>query len=238
MRHLMLETGRPVDLDRSPLDHPTGHRASSTPDATRAVLVAGTGPVYGHGLTGVLQSRSLRATFLRHVTDLEQVLDGDARLVVVLERHGRLAADLIASAGFSKTALAVLLAGAETQRYASALALRAVTAVPADADVDVVVEVLVAAASARTSVPVQVARSLYGTPSTVDSSSLPAAHVEWLVHLRDGGTVAGLARQQAYSEREMYRQLGRLYRQLGATTRTGALLQAQRSGLLDAGTAS
>jgi DNA-binding NarL/FixJ family response regulator len=54
----------------------------------------------------------------------------------------------------------------------------------------------------------------------------------WLRRLAAGGTVAGLARDCAYSEREMYRRLSDLYTRLGGRTRTEALLLAERHGLL------
>jgi len=48
--------------------------------------------------------------------------------------------------------------------------------------------------------------------------------------------VTSLARSSGYSEREMYRLLSALYARLGVTTRTEALLRADRWGLLRQGT--
>ncbi|HEX8630188.1 MAG TPA: hypothetical protein VF755_18680, partial [Catenuloplanes sp.] len=56
--------------------------------------------------------------------------------------------------------------------------------------------------------------------------------VSWLRALVDGVTVASLARAVGYSQREMYRVLASLYARLGADNRTGALLHADRWGLL------
>ena len=47
-----------------------------------------------------------------------------------------------------------------------------------------------------------------------------------------------LARTAGYSQREMYRVLAALYSRLGASTRTEALLRADRWGLLNTPTAS
>ncbi len=54
----------------------------------------------------------------------------------------------------------------------------------------------------------------------------------WLRGLASGQTVAALAHRSAYSERELYRRLGRLYRKLGATGRVEAMLKASSWGLL------
>jgi DNA-binding CsgD family transcriptional regulator len=51
--------------------------------------------------------------------------------------------------------------------------------------------------------------------------------------LGQGGTVAALAQSAAYSEREIHRLLAGIYRRLGASNRTDALLRAERWGLLD-----
>lgn len=55
---------------------------------------------------------------------------------------------------------------------------------------------------------------------------------EWLKALAAGATVAELARNQGFSEREMYRRLRRAYAQLGATDRSGALVKAAQEGLI------
>jgi DNA-binding NarL/FixJ family response regulator len=59
-----------------------------------------------------------------------------------------------------------------------------------------------------------------------------------LQELADGAKVASLARTAGYSQREMYRVLAELYERLGASTRTEALLRADRWGLLNTPTAS
>lgn len=59
-----------------------------------------------------------------------------------------------------------------------------------------------------------------------------------LQELADGAKVASLARTAGYSQREMYRVLAALYSRLGASTRTEALLRADRWGLLNTPTAS
>jgi len=62
-------------------------------------------------------------------------------------------------------------------------------------------------------------------PSGVDTDQ-----IGWLSQLANGVTVAELGRKVGYSEREMYRRLGRLYHRLGVPDRTSALMKAVRLG--------
>lgn len=55
---------------------------------------------------------------------------------------------------------------------------------------------------------------------------------QWIQMLAEGVTVGVLASNVGYSEREMYRNLKRLYRQLGASNRTRAIINAVRYGLV------
>lgn len=57
--------------------------------------------------------------------------------------------------------------------------------------------------------------------------------VRWVRALASGATVAHLANEEGYSEREMYRLLKKLYDRLGVATRTEALIRANTYGWLD-----
>lgn len=54
----------------------------------------------------------------------------------------------------------------------------------------------------------------------------------WLRALADGETVAHVARRANIGERSLHRHLRRVYSHLGVTSRTEALLEARRRGLL------
>lgn len=56
--------------------------------------------------------------------------------------------------------------------------------------------------------------------------------IQWLRLLAGGATVATLARRVGYSEREMFRNLNELYARIRVRNRMGALLWAERHGLL------
>src|SRR5215212_3077932 len=104
-----------------------------------------------------------------------------------------------------------LLRAVDTRGYARALA-RCTAAVPMEAELDELVATVWAASLGRTLLPAAVARELAA--------------------LAGSATVTSLAKSAGYSEREMYRLLSALYSRLGVTTRTEALLRADRWGLL------
>ncbi len=93
------------------------------------------------------------------------------------------------------------------------------------------VTVIRCAASGQTLMPSAVARALC-RPLSGPPPALDGRERGWLRTLADGGTVSVLARGVGYSEREMYRLLSGVYVRLGATSRTEALLLAERWGLL------
>lgn len=62
--------------------------------------------------------------------------------------------------------------------------------------------------------------------------ALEPQQIVWLQRLADGGTVAELAEEMAYSERAMYRLLDQLYGVLGTRQRSRALVLAARLGLV------
>lgn len=63
--------------------------------------------------------------------------------------------------------------------------------------------------------------------------ALTAEEIGYLQHLAQGMTVCDLARTVGRSERDMYRALSRLWKQMRAIDRTDGLLKAARNGWLD-----
>ena len=106
-------------------------------------------------------------------------------------------------------------------------------AVPLHAELDDVLAAIRAAQNGFTLLPVDVARILSARGETSgEPPQLSERELAWLRALADNVTVLSLARASGYSEREMYRLLSALYERLGTSTRTSALLQADRLGLL------
>ena len=69
-------------------------------------------------------------------------------------------------------------------------------------------------------------------PAARQRPVLDPQQIVWLQRLADGGTVTELARETAYSEREMYRLLEQIYCRLGTRQRSRALVLAARLGLV------
>ena len=101
-----------------------------------------------------------------------------------------------------------------------------------DAAASDVVLALEGALADRTVIPADLARAMArsGPPSV--GSPIPDDDLEALRALASGETVKALGARLGYSEREMYRRLRRIYRRLGASDRTDALLKLARLGLL------
>lgn len=96
-------------------------------------------------------------------------------------------------------------------------------------------EVFSAAIGDRVSIPLSVARAMAQRipPPQEIGATVDESEAGWLRALANGETVAGLASQIGYSERETYRILGELYQRLGVTNRTEAIIWATRHGVLD-----
>ena len=108
--------------------------------------------------------------------------------------------------------------------------------VPRDAPVARIVETLQAAFEGDALIPLDVARELAAdTGGHQPVPPMPEREVAWLAALAVNTPISSLAEDAGYSEREMYRQLRRLYQRLGAGNRTEALLTAARLGLVPPG---
>ena len=128
-----------------------------------------------------------------------------------------------------------LLRESHVRAYDQALRAGAGSAVAWEAPPESIIKVLRALLEDGCLLPVPIARALFVNENpTVDVSEISSEEVRWLQMIADGVTVAELARQASYSEREMFRLLNRLYQRMGARNRMEALVSAVRSGLLEA----
>jgi DNA-binding NarL/FixJ family response regulator len=81
--------------------------------------------------------------------------------------------------------------------------------------------------------PLEVVRLLAAEPDEPDDRDRPPPEqIAWLRALAGGSTVAALANDAGYSERAMFRLLQGLYKRLGVSTRTEALMRAHERGWL------
>jgi DNA-binding NarL/FixJ family response regulator len=126
----------------------------------------------------------------------------------------------------------VLVEEANLVGYSRALP-RCTAAVPLHAELDDVLAAIRAARNGFTMMPTDIAQILAARgEANPEPPDLSERELGWLRALANNVTVLSLARQSGYSEREMYRLLSALYERLGTTTRTSALLRADRLGLL------
>ena len=105
-----------------------------------------------------------------------------------------------------------------------------------DADsLDSLREVISSTLQDRVSAPVHIVRAMAQRipPPLEIGATLDEDEIGWLRGLAAGETVGGLSERIGYSERETYRMLCDLYRCLGVTNRTEAIIWATRHGLLD-----
>lgn len=127
-----------------------------------------------------------------------------------------------------------LLVDPTPDRHAEALRAGAVSAIAWDASPDGIVEVVSAAVRGFTLLPSPVARAIAaGEPPGPDPDWISPQEVEWLRMLAAGVTIQELAAKAGYSERAFYRVLHGLYGRMRVASRTEAILQASRWGLLE-----
>ena len=198
-------------------------------DARAEIAILHVTSVVDYGLS--LGLRQAGFTPARPTDVLGWALEAPGRLVVLPDTPTGLSLLEKLHAASDDLLSVALLQQASALSYRRALAL-CTSAVPLEAELDLIIEVVAAARNGRSLLPAMVTRKLAaGAPDGV-APTLSAHEVGWLRTLARGGTVAAIARTGGYSEREMYRRLGALYGQLGATTRTDAILRAERFGLL------
>ena len=230
---------RPLPGASSTGTAPTGAAARTAPaPTTRAsVVVAGVGPVFGHGLCAALEGAGMTARSVGETTAVAAAVTAATTscVVVVPATQCTDVLQVLDAAGVPDVALVVLLADAEPESYLAGLRAGARGFVPAGAQLPQIAAIVSGAARGFRLLPPAVVRALCRSLVTESRPEVPAREQEWLRQIARGVTVADLAQRSAYSEREMYRLLGAVYRRLGANNRTEALFAAQRAGLLDDG---
>jgi DNA-binding NarL/FixJ family response regulator len=197
------------------------------------VAVIDASPAYCRGLTAALPEAGF--TVQNPEDPLRWAGKRGARVVTVTvePESGAEAVRGFVSAG-PDVQLVALLTETTASAYREALCFGACGAVGHDDPVAEIVETVSAAVRRRTLLPRSIAfevANTNGTPST--AVKLSAQETQWIRALASGATVAELADQVGYSERELYRLLKRLYAHLGVKRRSEALARAGTLGLVD-----
>lgn len=190
-------------------------------------------PAYCRGLTGALAEAGF--TVQQPDDPLRWASKkGDRVVTVTVEAEsGEETVRRIASAG-PDVQLVALLTEPTASAYREALCFGACGAVGHDDPLAEIVETVSAAVRRRTLLPRSIAFEVANTNGAQSTAvKLSARETQWIRALASGVTVAELADQVGYSERELYRLLKRLYARLGVEKRSEALVRAGTLGLVD-----
>ncbi len=188
--------------------------------------------LYAHGLRdALLDAGHERVVSYEDDRALDAALDGEPASVVVVPDGAVSSVDL--DALYARVAVVELVTDDGVGSFTAAVRRGAFGVLDPATELDHAVEVVAAAAAGLVLVPGRVDAALLDQHGAFTPPPVDDGERGWLRWLGSGGTVAALAEASAYSEREMYRLLRRLYTRLGASGRTEALLLAERWGLLD-----
>jgi DNA-binding NarL/FixJ family response regulator len=125
-----------------------------------------------------------------------------------------------------------MLRAPSVEQYRAALALGLEGVVAEEAEVGEIVALTLAALRGWLSLPQDVAHALAG-PARPQWVDIDQRAVAWLAMVSRGESIASVAREAGYSERQMYRVMQGLYRAIGARNRAEAVALAARWGLID-----
>ena len=132
-----------------------------------------------------------------------------------------------------KPVLIAVLTDASVEAYMRALEVGATSAFSRDARPEIIHHVFVEAVQQRSLLPIGVISALLQRARPIARESQPSdEHLEWLRALARGVPIAELADAAGYSERAMYRFLGKLYKTIGVKNRSEAIIKASQSGWL------
>ena len=197
------------------------------------VAVADPVPSYRCGVVAALLQAGFDAEAIENPESWVKVTGRRALLVTATlpQEASRLGA---LTAEGDDVVIVVLLRDVSPAAYREALKQRAWGAVAWDAPPETMVEVLRAALECQCVLPTHVAQSLAdGRDLTAELPELSDWETLALQLLANGATVADVANETKYSERETCWLLHRLYKRIGAGNRIEALVQAARFGLLE-----
>ncbi|WIX84673.1 DNA-binding response regulator [Amycolatopsis sp. DG1A-15b] len=184
-------------------------------------------PLFRHGAEAVLSAAG-------HVVDTPDDVLAWARD----GRNGVVLVSLLTDADWElvgqlrhESAVVALLDGAPPAAGARAVRTGATAVLPRGATAQALLRTVEATADGQAVLPISVVTTLATGPSA-PGAPLSPEQLSWLRQLSTGSTVAQLAGRAGYSEREMFRLLKTLYRELGVDGRMQAILRAQEFGWL------
>ena len=159
--------------------------------------------------------------------------DGERAVILSLADPGDFKRLKALSGSQPEVPVVALLIDARPDAYRWALQAGASGVLDRACQLDDVLDALHAALDGMCLLPSTVARALAATGSTPEEVTVSPMEADWMRLLATGATVGQLAEEVGYSEREMFRMLTCLYRRMGVSNRTEAMVQATRWGLLN-----
>ena len=190
-------------------------------------------PLYSMGLGAALRHTPFRIESVRDLTTWTADHPRDTLLWLVREPANFGAIGEVTEAS-PQVQIITVLDPITTEAALTSLRVGATGAIGLYEPPDDVVLAIEAAERGRVMLPSCVAGPLVEKLSTdFEVNQLDEHDVSCLRALANGEKVAQIARCFGYSEREMYRQLRRLYSRMAGRDRTEALLVAARSGVID-----
>jgi DNA-binding NarL/FixJ family response regulator len=199
-----------------------------------SVLIVDPTPVYRRGLAGALSDAGYLVAEAPGFADWDESEATQVIVVTVRSPHD-LDAITEVTASESPVKVVALIEGREVEQVADVLRAGGAAVAERDARPELIASAVRVVLEGHTLVPhwaaVVFAARIPARPSP--DQWVSDAELHWLRLLGRGTTVATLANEVGYSEREMFRNLHDLYARIRVRNRTEALLWAERLGLLE-----
>ncbi|MEV6105601.1 hypothetical protein AB0M28_12925 [Streptomyces sp. NPDC051940] len=194
-------------------------------------LVIDAVPACAHGIASMLRTSGFLP---RTVLPGDAGIDGEEPAVLSVRTENEWTWLRRARSGDRDRCIIAVLPDENCATFRRALRDGATAAIPQSAPLDDFVQVFEAAVAGKCVLPAGIAATLaegarQGVP---DGVQLNGAELLWIRALAKGTTVADLAVQSCYSQREMYRWLNKLYSRMGARDRTEAVVLAGKWGIV------
>lgn len=187
-------------------------------------------PTYSRGLASVLTDAGFCVNTLPREFEPHSAAGVSAAVIVVTStEHFR----CIGRVARQVPVVSVLADPTDGERR-RALRLGAYSALSWHSEPTTIVRAVHASLARESLLPYALTQSLLSNATErIDQPPLDLQEVQWLRRLAAGQSIAYIAAQAGYSEREMFRRLASVYRSMGVRNRSQAIAQAARWGLLD-----
>ena len=199
----------------------------------RIAVVGGT-PTWQRGMTSTISELGFEVTVFAALQEWSPGRGGSAVVVHSPDVSSLDAIELFAS-DYPFIPVVAVIPDLDLSSFSTAIRAGASGVVDDAESIEELRLVISSAVQDRVSTPRHLIRAMaHRIPASSHTADLiTSPEGEWLRALAEGATVAALAEQIGYSERETFRILGDLYTRIGVSNRTEAIIWATRHGILD-----